>query len=265
MKARIFLAQISGENLCTTAMARVRPIRHAAVKRALSLAEEQGEAARLRWAMNIIKKYEKRMNSGDYIRAINAARDVPRRRRPKTVWQEVKELPEVPRTELKHVLEPMLGLLQNALKAHTILKTARAGFSMICTKADFLRVFGGIITVLESRTSGQLKAEIQEKSTKLATIKLAQILGLQAASDENGPNSRWFIRRYYGEDYKTSRTCAYIRVDPDHVQRKKITFKWRERKVKQITRDGEQKEASYAKLHVQFPRHSKSVAPKHRK
>ena len=199
-----------------TDMSRVRPIRHAAVQRALSLAEEQGEAARLRWAMRIMKKHEKIMNSGDHFGAINAARDVPRRRRPKTVWQEVKELPEVPRTELKHVLEPMLGLLQNALKAHTILKTARAGFSMMCTKADFLRAFGGIIAVLESTTTGQLKAEMQEKSTKLATVKWRRCwVGLQAASDEDGPNSRWFIRRCCGEDCNVSRTCACIRVDAD--------------------------------------------------
>lgn len=232
-----------------------------AMSRALTLAEEQGEAEYFRQALAYIKRMERKINHPDVPVMLRGRLGIVSSRiRGKRAYTIVKEQGDAPdnRDGTAELQRQILGLLQNSLKRFLLLKSCRAGFSVFCTREQFFKLTQGHVAIEEHATSGYLRAIIEEKSTKEAVKQLGLILGIEAETTEQ----RWFGRRYYGDDANKTRDCAYVHVDQTVKKKQKIVLAWRIRKIVQFDRDGVKRESSFEKLFIRFPRNCKSVKPK---
>eukprot|EP00471_Norrisiella_sphaerica_P001458 CAMPEP_0184479102 /NCGR_PEP_ID=MMETSP0113_2-20130426/945_1 /TAXON_ID=91329 /ORGANISM="Norrisiella sphaerica, Strain BC52" /LENGTH=218 /DNA_ID=CAMNT_0026857107 /DNA_START=497 /DNA_END=1152 /DNA_ORIENTATION=- len=201
-----------------------------AMKRALMLAEEQGEAEHLRFAMwmILVKRWEREINS------------------PKKKKKDAKEAatPLSAKGKGKHnkqLENNMRFSFQNALKRHVLLKRARALFTLPCARADFIALFKGTFDVHEE--GPRLVVDVSGADTAEVVRKLSPLVG------ENNDGGA-------GDAVATVRDVTVPASTPFPLSRLKnsVTFKWSMKTLSHVDANGETREVSMGKMTCTFPR-----------
>ena len=246
---------------------RMLPHRERGVRLAMTLAQQQQEEASLAYALRLVRKYENKIQESINARAVRAAlgKDSKReQRRPrgprKPEEHQVSCLSEVeaskkPRTEVKNVQDAVVHKLQKALKRHHLRKRARAQWTMRCHRDEFLGLFGGHAKIQQHSRSGKMYVVFGGKDTAAVNALLGPILSIGEA------DKYWYCRRFYGENHKKDRDCAYIAVDEKHEKRKEIVFGYKEEHTAHKDRRGRRKLTTMGVMFCKFPRSVATVKP----
>jgi hypothetical protein len=164
------------------------------------------------------------------------------------------------RKKLQNLIDQVVFKIQNCLKRYLLMKTARACFSLPCSRKKFVRLFRGAVDISGGEKSDRLYVSLKGPTTAIVTKRLADILGVDC---ETTP---WLSRRYYGREIGRTRDCAYIKIDPSHTARQEILFFHAKKTIYQLDRHGTAHAASIEYLRARIPRHCSSVKPtKHAK
>jgi hypothetical protein len=233
------------------------PVRARGLRLTYDLAAEQGEEARLRDAMRLIRNWEKKTQRKDTDSTLQSLGMSPNKKRKR--GRKPEHLMDMPVLKLrkrsegarKHIIPAVLCKLQGALSRYHLRKRARGVFSMRASRREFLALLGGRAEVKE-HSSGRLYCTVTGATKGEILQKLAAIFGT---------DSNWFARRYYGGDHKVERDCAYLKFDPSHDKRSSFLFSWRLHKVAQVDRKGRRIVTTIGKLSCKLPRGVSTVKP----
>lgn len=230
----------------------MRPVRARAYGRAFRIAGEQHEAKQLADALKLVRRYERKMA----LREERKGRRAGDSGRANELVLPKASTRKAPRGPLHKLTNGILFHFNNALKRYLLMKRARAAFSYPCSERQFKRLIGGFADIY--RTSRDwLVAEFKGEHTEDVVNVLSELLGV----DEG-----WWSRRWFGTKLWKRRDCAYIDMIKGHASRGKITFRWKNKTLKHLDDEGDEKEVSDSRVYVQFPRNCTAVKPlrKHR-
>lgn len=239
------------------------PIRARGVRKAMTLAQEQGEQEDLCRALRLVAKYEKKIQQGLNESEVAAAmgkekKNNPRKSRLPEEHQThcLKEVTaeKKPRSDVRDIQAAVVHKIQKSLKLYHLRKRARAVWYMRASEDEFLSLFGGYAKIYR-HDNGRMFVRISGEDTAAVNALLGPILSIDKEQ------RHWYCRRFYGQKHKKERDCSYVCIDRNHEKKKEITFGFKMEHTAQRDRSGKQHTTSMGIMFCKFPRAVATVKP----